>query len=135
MATSRGGYRVHLGRRDENPLHRPTARRAFSETNDNSVAILLSNGTASMLLAGDAEAREEEYMAGGPTPGLLPSSTFPNYTHSEPRFHALVTEGASEVKLALVYWLDARSALTELRARKILRTSPCTHSRQFAPGC
>jgi hypothetical protein len=37
----------------------------FSETNDNSVAILLSYGTARVLLAGDAEAREEEYMANG----------------------------------------------------------------------
>jgi len=31
----------------------------FSETNDNSVAILLTHGTARVLLAGDAEAREE----------------------------------------------------------------------------
>jgi competence protein ComEC len=38
----------------------------FSETNDNSVAILLSYGTARILLAGDAEAKEEEYMANGP---------------------------------------------------------------------
>jgi hypothetical protein len=30
------------------------------------VAILLSYSTARVLLAGDAEAREEEYMAGGP---------------------------------------------------------------------
>jgi hypothetical protein len=39
----------------------------FSETNDNSVAILLTYGPARvLLLAGDAEAREEQYMAGGP---------------------------------------------------------------------
>jgi competence protein ComEC len=44
----------------------PTPGELFSETNDNSVAILLSYGTACVLLAGDAEAREEEYMAGGP---------------------------------------------------------------------
>lgn len=43
----------------------------FSETNDNSVAILLSYGTARILLAGDAEAREEEYMASGPHTGPL----------------------------------------------------------------
>ena len=36
----------------------------FSETNDNSVAILLSYGRARVLLGGDAEAGEE-YMAGG----------------------------------------------------------------------
>jgi competence protein ComEC len=44
----------------------PPPGELFSETNDNSVAILLSYGTARVLLAGDAEAREEEYMAGGP---------------------------------------------------------------------
>jgi hypothetical protein len=43
----------------------------FCETNDNSVAILLSYGTARILLAGDAEAREEEYMASGPYTGPL----------------------------------------------------------------
>ena len=36
----------------------------FSETNNNSVVILLSYATARILLAGDAEAREEEYVAG-----------------------------------------------------------------------
>ena len=49
----------------------PPQGELFSETNDNSVAILLSYGTARMLLAGDAEAREEEYMAGGPYTGPL----------------------------------------------------------------
>jgi beta-lactamase superfamily II metal-dependent hydrolase len=34
----------------------------FSEINDNSVAILLTYGTTHILLAGDAEANEEEYM-------------------------------------------------------------------------
>ena len=43
----------------------------FSETNDNSVAILLTYGSARVLLAGDAEANEEEYMAGGPYTGGL----------------------------------------------------------------
>ena len=43
----------------------------FSETNDNSVAILLTYGTARILLAGDAEAKEEEYMANGPHTGPL----------------------------------------------------------------
>ena len=36
----------------------------LSEINDNSVAIMLTYGTARILLAGDAEA-SEEYMAGG----------------------------------------------------------------------
>ena len=42
-----------------------------SETNDNSVAILLTYGTARVLLTGDAEANEEEYMASGPYTGPL----------------------------------------------------------------
>ena len=42
----------------------PPPGELFSETNDNSVAILLSYGTASVLLAGDAETRED-YMAQG----------------------------------------------------------------------
>ena len=49
----------------------PPAGELFSETNDNSVAILLSYGTARLLLAGDAEAREEEFMASGPYTGPL----------------------------------------------------------------
>jgi beta-lactamase superfamily II metal-dependent hydrolase len=43
----------------------PPPGELFSETNNNSVAILLSYGTARVLLAGDAEAREEEYMTTG----------------------------------------------------------------------
>ena len=49
----------------------PPSGELFSETNDNSVAILLTYGTARVLLAGDAEAREEEYMAGDPYTGPL----------------------------------------------------------------
>jgi competence protein ComEC len=49
----------------------PPPGELFSETNDNSVAILLTYATARILLAGDAEAREEEYMAGGPYTGPL----------------------------------------------------------------
>src|SRR5215218_9502127 len=49
----------------------PPPGELFSETNDNSVAILLTYGPARVLLAGDAEAREEEYMAGGPHTGSL----------------------------------------------------------------
>jgi competence protein ComEC len=44
---------------------------SFSETNDNSVTILLTYGTARVLLAGDVEVREEEYMANGPYTGPL----------------------------------------------------------------
>jgi beta-lactamase superfamily II metal-dependent hydrolase len=35
----------------------------FAEINGNSVAIFLTYGTARILLAGNAEANEEEYMA------------------------------------------------------------------------
>jgi hypothetical protein len=55
------------------------------------VAILLNYGTARVLLAIDAEAKEE-YMPNDPTRGPKRSSTFRNYTHSEPRFRALLTE-------------------------------------------
>jgi competence protein ComEC len=37
----------------------PPPGELFSETNDNSVAILLTYATARVLLAGDAEMREE----------------------------------------------------------------------------
>jgi competence protein ComEC len=43
----------------------PPPGELFSETNDNSVAILLSYGTVQVLLAGDTEAREENYMVSG----------------------------------------------------------------------
>jgi beta-lactamase superfamily II metal-dependent hydrolase len=49
----------------------PPPGELFSETNDNSVAILLTYGMARVLLAGDAEGREEEYMASGPYTGPL----------------------------------------------------------------
>jgi competence protein ComEC len=41
----------------------PPPGELFSETNDNSVAILLTYGTARVLLASDAEAKKEECMA------------------------------------------------------------------------
>jgi competence protein ComEC len=43
----------------------PLLDELFPETNDNSMAILLSYSTARVLLAGDAEAREEEFMVSG----------------------------------------------------------------------
>src|SRR5918995_6947820 len=58
----RTGYRMDWGGVRTDVIAPPPGE-LFSETNDNSVAILLSYGTARVLLAGDAEAREEEYMA------------------------------------------------------------------------
>jgi competence protein ComEC len=43
----------------------------FSETNDNSIGILLTFGQARVLLAGDAEKKSEAYMASGPYTGPL----------------------------------------------------------------
>jgi beta-lactamase superfamily II metal-dependent hydrolase len=52
-----GGYRIDV--------IAPPPGELFSETNDNSVAILLTYATARVLLAGDFEAREGEYITGG----------------------------------------------------------------------
>jgi beta-lactamase superfamily II metal-dependent hydrolase len=52
----------------------------LSDTNDNSVAILLIYGRTWVLLAGDAEAREDEYKRAAHTRGLKRSSTFRNYS-------------------------------------------------------
>ena len=51
----------------------------FSETTDNSVGILLTYGTARVLLAGDAEAKGEEYMANGSYTGPLTVISVQNY--------------------------------------------------------
>jgi competence protein ComEC len=66
----RTGYRMDWGGVRADVIAPPPGE-LFSETNDNSVAILLTYGTARVLLAGDAEAREEEYMASGPYSGPL----------------------------------------------------------------
>ncbi len=49
----------------------PPPGELFSETNDNSVGILLTHGSARVLLAGDAEKKAEEYMSNGPYAGPL----------------------------------------------------------------
>ena len=69
----RAGRRLEWGGVRADVIAPPTDAEGglFSETNDNSVAILLSYGTARVLLAGDAEGREEEYMANGPYTGPL----------------------------------------------------------------
>jgi hypothetical protein len=59
----------------------PPPGELFSETNDNSVAILLTYGSGRILLAGDAEAREE-YIAGGPYTGPLTDTCAPGWKNS-----------------------------------------------------
>jgi beta-lactamase superfamily II metal-dependent hydrolase len=54
----------------------PPPGELFSETNDNSVAIQLTYAIARFLLAGDAEARDEEYRQAVRTRGLKRSSKF-----------------------------------------------------------
>jgi competence protein ComEC len=61
----RNGYRMDWGGVQADVVIAPPPGEHFSEPNDNSVATLLSYGTARVLLAGDSQAREEEYMAGG----------------------------------------------------------------------
>jgi hypothetical protein len=72
----------------------------LSETNDNSVAVLLNYGTACVLLAGDVKLRRStgERFVHEALSGHQHSET----THTEPRCRALLTEGASEVELAMV---------------------------------
>jgi hypothetical protein len=74
----------------------PPPDELFSEINDNSLAILWSYATARVLLAGDAEARGRSTWRVVHTLGLKRSSTFRNYTHSEPRFRALLTDGEEQ---------------------------------------
>jgi hypothetical protein len=79
--------------------YRPAAREFCSKTNDNWVTILLTYGTARVLLVGDAETRVTWRAVHAR--GLKRSSTFRNYTHSEPGFRALLTEsGNQRVELA-----------------------------------
>jgi hypothetical protein len=54
-----------------------------------------------VLLPGDTETREEHRQA-ALTRSLKRPLTFRNTMHSEPRFRALLTEGAPEAKPALV---------------------------------
>src|ERR671916_2816511 len=65
----------------------------YSETNDNSVGILLTYGTARILLAGDAEANSEEYMAGGPYTGPLTLISVRKHTQIGPKVSRLARRG------------------------------------------
>ena len=61
----RAGYQIDWGGVEADVLGPPTEADGglVSNSNDNSVALLLTYGPARVLLAGDAEKNEEEYMA------------------------------------------------------------------------
>ena len=63
------GILEHVGRKSGKPYRTPLTVFPTNVDGQAGVAILLTYGTARILLAGDAEAREEQYMAGGPYVG------------------------------------------------------------------
>jgi hypothetical protein len=73
----------------------PPSGELFSETNSNSVAILLSYGTARLLLACDAEYGWSTWRTAG-TRGLERSSGFKSTKQPELCFRALLTEGDAQ---------------------------------------
>jgi hypothetical protein len=76
-------------------------RELFSETNDNSVAILLAYGAAASSWLATPRLGRRSTWPPAPTRDFERSSTFRNYTHSELRFRAMLTGGATEMRLAL----------------------------------
>jgi beta-lactamase superfamily II metal-dependent hydrolase len=75
------------------------AWRSVNRSGEGSVAILLTYGTARVLLAGDAEGREEQYMASGPYTGALTVVNVSNHKHirarvSRPADRRSVRDGA-----------------------------------------
>ncbi len=66
----RAGKRMDWGGTRADVISPPPGE-LFKETNDNSVGILLTSGTARVLLAGDAEKKSEEYMSNGSYTGPL----------------------------------------------------------------
>jgi beta-lactamase superfamily II metal-dependent hydrolase len=70
VVESRTGMRMNWGSTTADVIA-PPPDKLFSETNDNSVGILLTHGSARVLLAGDAEKKSEEYMSNGSYTGPL----------------------------------------------------------------
>ncbi len=66
----RAGYQMDWGGTRADVISPPLGE-LFSETNDNSVGLLLTFGSARVLLAGDAEKKSEEYMSNGPYAGPM----------------------------------------------------------------
>jgi beta-lactamase superfamily II metal-dependent hydrolase len=81
----------------------PPPGEAFPDSNENSIATLLTFGEARVLLAGDAEGKAEEYMANGPHTGPLTvlkishhgsnSSTSPEFLNRFPPRIAVIPVG------------------------------------------
>ena len=69
VVESRAGMQMEWGDTRADVIAPPPGK-LFSETNDNSVGILLTFGTA-RVLPGDAEKKSEEYMSNGPYSGPL----------------------------------------------------------------
>lgn len=69
----RAGMGMEWGGVDVDVINPPPASGGglFENSNDNSVGVILTYGTARALLAGDAEEKAEEYMAMGPNTGPL----------------------------------------------------------------
>lgn len=65
------GMRMKWGGVPVDIVNPPPASGLFENSNDNSVGVVLTYGTARVLLAGDAEEDAEEYMAMGPYTGPL----------------------------------------------------------------
>ena len=67
---TRAGAKMDWGGVEVDVLGPPPGE-LFSETNENSIGLLLTYGSARILLAGDAETKAEEYMSNGPNTGPL----------------------------------------------------------------
>ena len=70
VVEARAGMQMEWGQTRADVIAPPPGK-LFSETNDNSVGILLTFGKARVLLAGDAEKKSEEYMSNGSYTGPL----------------------------------------------------------------
>ncbi len=91
LNVTRNGDQMDWGGVEADVIGPPTDTEGglFTEINDNSIAILLTYGTARVLLAGDAGPKEEEYLANGPHTGpltLLKVNHHGSKTSSNPLF-------------------------------------------------
>jgi hypothetical protein len=76
-----------------------------------------------ILLTGDTETTEEEYMSACLYNGPLTVINVPKL-HTEPRFRVPVTDSTSEVELALDWRIPSRALLIELLGKRFLEERP-----------